>query len=76
MADDTSSAAAGTRAVVGAVAAAFAAPSVEPISAISVAAALSASGVAITYDMAHPLITKLLRSNHGAITMERYGITA
>ncbi|KQH77033.1 hypothetical protein AO501_11230 [Mycobacterium gordonae] len=57
-----SSAAAARISVVGTAAAALAALSEDPIPAISVTAAASASGVAITYDMHNPLV------NHGLIT--------
>ncbi|EUA14548.1 hypothetical protein I546_0221 [Mycobacterium kansasii 732] len=51
MAADTSSAPAASSPVVGAAAAAFAALRVEPMPVISLAAAASASGTAVTYDI-------------------------
>jgi hypothetical protein len=63
MAADTSSAAATVMLVIEGVAAACAALSVDPIPAISAAAADNSSGMAITYDMRHPLITDLLRND-------------
>ena len=68
MAADTSSAAAGVTRVVETVAAALAALSLEPISAMFAAVAASASGVEIMYGMCNPL-DDVSRSYHGPITV-------